>query len=104
MTPAEAAALLGVNPKVLERWRGTGGGTAYARLSSKTIRYRREDVDAFVAARVRASTAAAGSLAGRGRAGPARQADVIRMLPGERSREPTGPAPERGLLLWRPQR
>jgi hypothetical protein len=59
ITPAAAADLLSVNAKVLERWRSTGDGPAYAKLSSKTIRYRREDIDAFVAARVRASTAAA---------------------------------------------
>jgi hypothetical protein len=59
ITPAAAADILSVNAKVLERWRSTGDGPAYAKLSSKTIRYRREDIDAFVAARVRASTAAA---------------------------------------------
>jgi hypothetical protein len=59
ITPAQAADLLRVRAKVLERWRGTGEGPAFVRLSSKTIRYRREDIDAFVAGRVRASTAAA---------------------------------------------
>jgi hypothetical protein len=59
ITPAETAGLLGVTAKVLERWRGTGEGPAFVRLTSKTIRYRSEDLDAFVAARVRASTAAA---------------------------------------------
>lgn len=58
ITPAQAANLLRVQVKVLERWRGTGEGPAYVRLSSKTIRYRHEDVDTFVAGRVRASTAA----------------------------------------------
>lgn len=59
MTPAAAAARLSVTAKVLERWRGTGGGPRYVRLTSKTIRYRAEDLDAFVAGRVQASTAAA---------------------------------------------
>lgn len=57
MAPADAAALLDINAKVLERWRGTGEGPAYVKLSSKTIRYRREDIEAFVAGRVRVSTA-----------------------------------------------
>jgi len=59
ITPDQAAVLLSLNAKVLERWRGNGQGPAFVRLSSKTIRYRREDLDAFVGARVRASTAAA---------------------------------------------
>jgi hypothetical protein len=56
--PATAAERLSVNAKVLERWRGTGAGPDFVRLSSKTIRYRPADLDAFVAGRVRCSTAA----------------------------------------------
>jgi predicted site-specific integrase-resolvase len=59
MTPANAAEILRVRVKVLERWRGSGDGPAFVRLTSKTIRYRRGDIDAFVAGRVRASTAVA---------------------------------------------
>lgn len=59
ITPAQAADQLHVQAKVLERWRGTGDGPAFVRLTSKTIRYRPEDIDAFVAGRVRASTAEA---------------------------------------------
>jgi len=58
ITPAAAAGRLGVNAKVLERWRGSGDGPAFVRMSSKTIRYRPEDLEAFVAGRVRTSTAA----------------------------------------------
>ena len=59
ITPAMAADRLSVTAKVLERWRGTGNGPVFVRLTSKTIRYRPEDLDAFVATRARASTAAA---------------------------------------------
>ena len=59
MTPAEAAAQLRVTHKVLERWRSTGEGPTFVKLSSKTIRYRIDDIEAFVTGRVRASTAAA---------------------------------------------
>ena len=59
ITPAEAATQLRVTPKVLERWRYTGEGPLFIKFSSKTIRYRTDDIDAFVAERVRASTAAA---------------------------------------------
>src|SRR5271166_3562499 len=41
-TPAQAGAILRVNAKVLERWRSTGDGPAYLKLSSKTVRYRGE--------------------------------------------------------------
>ena len=58
LTAEEVAQRLGVSVKALERWRGNGAGPAYVRLSSKTIRYRVEDVSGFVAGRVRASTAA----------------------------------------------
>jgi hypothetical protein len=57
MTPA--ADRLSVTAKVLERWRGTGDGPAFVRLTCKTIRYWCEDLDAFVAGRTRASTALA---------------------------------------------
>lgn len=59
VTPAEAARMLQVGVTALERWRTTGDGPAFVRLSSKTIRYRRGDIESFVADRVRTSTAAA---------------------------------------------
>ena len=58
LLPAGVADRLGVSTKVLERWRGTGAGPAFVRLTRKTLRYRAADVDAFVAAKVCASTAA----------------------------------------------
>jgi hypothetical protein len=59
LTPAMAGDRLKVTAKVLERWRGTGEGPSFVRLTSKTIRYRAEDIEAFVAGRTRASTATA---------------------------------------------
>ncbi len=57
LTPDEAATLLGVTRKALERWRGAGVPLRYVRLNSKTIRYQRADVEGFVADSLRASTA-----------------------------------------------
>jgi hypothetical protein len=57
MTSAQAAKRLGVGDRVLERWRSTGDGPAYAKLTSKTIRYRSEDLDAFVGKSIRKNTA-----------------------------------------------
>ncbi|MBC4019391.1 helix-turn-helix transcriptional regulator [Siccirubricoccus deserti] len=58
LTPEDVAVRLGVSRKALERWRGTGDGPRFVRLGHKTIRYRVEDVDAFVAERLCVSTAA----------------------------------------------
>lgn len=58
LTTREAAVVLRVNHKRLERWRMTGEGPAYVRMTSKSIAYRRCDIDAFVADRLRTSTAA----------------------------------------------
>lgn len=58
MTPAEAASFLGVPKNFLERdrWAAGQAGTPpqvpFARLGHKTIRYRRQDLDAYVAERL----------------------------------------------------
>jgi hypothetical protein len=57
LTPDQAGEMLGVTARVLERWRGSGDGPKFVRLSRKTIRYRIEDMEAFVAESRRASTA-----------------------------------------------
>ncbi len=56
LTPHEAAERLRVTARVLERWRSTGEGPQFVRLSRKSIRYRDEDLTAFVAAGVRSNT------------------------------------------------
>lgn len=58
LTPREVAAMLGISDKTLERWRGTGEGPLFVRLSGKCVRYRREDVEEFVTTRIATSTAA----------------------------------------------
>ncbi|MBB5371999.1 helix-turn-helix transcriptional regulator [Acidocella aromatica] len=57
LTPREAAERLGATVEALERWRGRGGGPAFVKLSAKFVRYRLEDLDAFVQACRRESTA-----------------------------------------------
>ncbi len=57
LTPAEAAERLGVTERVLERLRGTGGGPNFIKLTAKTLRYRGEDLEAFVIGNVRRNTA-----------------------------------------------
>jgi hypothetical protein len=50
--------MLGVRPLLLERWRASGEGPPFVRLSRKSIRYQVRDLEAFVAARLRRNTAA----------------------------------------------
>ena len=53
---SEVAEVLGVSPRSVEGWRLSGRGPRFVRLSSRAIRYRPEDVDAWIAERVRRST------------------------------------------------
>lgn len=48
LTTAEVAAILGVAPRTVERWRNLGGGPPYVRIGKRTIRYEAAAVDAFV--------------------------------------------------------
>ncbi|KAA2213203.1 helix-turn-helix transcriptional regulator [Teichococcus oryzae] len=57
LTPEDVAARLGVSRKALERWRCTGDGPRFVRLGHKTVRYRHQDIETFISARIVASTA-----------------------------------------------
>jgi hypothetical protein len=57
LTPAEAAERLGVTERMLERLRGTGDGPDFIKLTSKKVRYRAEDLEAFVIGNVRRNSA-----------------------------------------------
>lgn len=57
LLPAAVAKRLGVSEKLLERWRRTGDGPAYVRITRKVLRYQADAVDAFIASRVRNCTA-----------------------------------------------
>lgn len=50
LKPDVVAKLLGVSTKTLERWRADQGGKGppYIRISSKIIRYRNTDINAFL--------------------------------------------------------
>ena len=57
LTPQQVADMLGLTERTSERWRITGEGPRYSKLSRSTVRYQRDDVAAFVAERLRANTA-----------------------------------------------
>ncbi len=52
LTQQEAAARLGITPEALRKWRRFGRGPKFLRLGQKLIRYREEDIEAFIAANV----------------------------------------------------
>ncbi|MBU0664377.1 MAG: helix-turn-helix domain-containing protein [Proteobacteria bacterium] len=51
----EAAAFLQVKPATLEQWRWSGKGPRFIKLN-RAVRYRKEDLVAFIEARVFGST------------------------------------------------
>lgn len=53
LTTDEAAVCLSVSPKTLAYWRSTGDGPIFAKLGVRSIRYRREDLIAYVDGRRR---------------------------------------------------
>ena len=57
LTTREVAVALRMNPGSVERWRRTGAGPRFRRLSGGAIRYAISDVNAFIAAAERRSTA-----------------------------------------------
>ena len=55
LTEQEAAARLRVTVKALQAWRGRGGGPPFIKMG-RCVRYRLEDLEAFVRAALRQST------------------------------------------------
>ena len=60
LTQREAASVLRLSTRTLERWRVQGIGPRFIRLNH-SIRYRQQDLDAHVAARVVGSTSEKGT-------------------------------------------
>ena len=59
----EAAFLLGLSPRTLEALRLRGGGPPFVAVTRKAIRYRRGDIDVFIAMRRRKTTSDPGCSA-----------------------------------------
>ena len=51
-----AADFIGVTPRALQKWRMTGTGPRFVRISSKCVRYRRRDLVEWAQAHLKAST------------------------------------------------
>ena len=57
LTPAEVAQVLGVGVRTLERWRMTGEGPEFLKLSRKQVRYTEDALANFIKDAARRSTA-----------------------------------------------
>ena len=50
-TEQEAAAMLGISRRILQRWRAVGGGPAYVRVGNRRVGYMQAGLLSFAAAR-----------------------------------------------------
>ena len=66
LTESEAARILGFSIRTLQGWRYRGGGPRFVRVSRGCIRYRREDLEAWIEERLRWSTSDDGSSTSKG--------------------------------------
>lgn len=58
-TEREAADFLGVTVRALQKWRATGTGPRFVRISGRCVRYRRRDLISWAEARLKSSTSEA---------------------------------------------
>ena len=56
MTTSQAAKVLGLSRRTLEAYRVRGGGPRFVRIAPTCVRYRPQDVEAWVDARLRENT------------------------------------------------
>ncbi len=56
LSEKETAKLLGFSIRSLQKWRTTGEGPLFVRVSARAIRYRREDLNRWIEERIRTST------------------------------------------------
>ena len=57
----KAADFLGFTVRALQNWRTRGGGPRFVKVSKRSVRYRRRDLNAWVEARLCAHTSEAAS-------------------------------------------
>ena len=57
----QAAAILNYTQRCLQAWRRSGRGPKFVKVSSRSIRYRRVDLDQWIQDRIRTSTSDTGT-------------------------------------------
>ena len=60
LTEKEVAQRTGFSIRTLQSWRMRGGGPHFVRISARCIRYRPQDVEAWIEQRLRTSTSDVG--------------------------------------------
>jgi excisionase family DNA binding protein len=63
LTTQQAADVLGVSKAFLERDRWAGARIPFVRVGARAVRYRREDLEAYINRQVRRSTSDPGAIA-----------------------------------------
>ena len=61
LTSKQAAAVLGFHASYLAKARLTGGGPRYLKIGARAVRYRRSDIDTWLADKMRISTSDTGA-------------------------------------------
>ena len=56
LTEKEAGRLLGFSIRTLQKWRVEGRGPIFVRVSPRSIRYRRDDLESWITESLRTST------------------------------------------------
>lgn len=51
LSPKEVSVFAGISKAQLEVWRAKGGGPKFSRIGKRVIKYRRDDVEAFIEGR-----------------------------------------------------
>ena len=64
LTEPEAAAYLKLTPRALQAWRYQGRGPQFVKISARAVRYRPEDLEGWIQARLRTSTSDPGGEEG----------------------------------------
>lgn len=60
LTEKEVAKMTGFSIRTLQSWRTRGGGPRFVKISARCVRYRIEDVEAWIDERLRTSTSDGG--------------------------------------------
>jgi predicted DNA-binding transcriptional regulator AlpA len=61
LTNEQAAAVIGFHPSYLAKARLSGAGPKYLKIGARSVRYRRSDIDAWLADKARISTSDPGA-------------------------------------------
>jgi predicted DNA-binding transcriptional regulator AlpA len=56
LTESDAARYLKVTTRALQKWRYSGGGPKFVRISSRCIRYRMQDIESWLSGKLASST------------------------------------------------